>query len=325
MADAVTCLGSTCSLASDYMSWTPIIAGTVLIVVMMLAVLFMIGRAMGRKEWEALSKTEMYHTFVAVIWTVIISAVVLTSCNLACTIGNGQSPINTATSYLSGLEEKMGTCIERLLNLAKDLRIYSTFQLMVPPYTTSCASGMCIQPYSGCRVVADTFETMATAYMAPFIASLLAQRFALSAIAVMAFQMILPVGIILRISPFGREAGAFLMAVAISLYIVFPLTFVFAEKATSAIIGKDPSYAINVDDISMQSLNRAMENEYLRALGYPWPIDCAEFDPIEKLLKLVGNLLPQAVFFPALSMIITIASAKVLSKVFMYDFQDIWE
>jgi hypothetical protein len=324
MVDAVTCLGSTCSLASDYMSWTPIIAGTVLIVVMMLAVLFMIGRAMGRRDWEALSKTELYHTGIAVIWTVIISAVVLTSCNLACTIGDGQNPINTATSYLSRLEEKMGACIERLLDLAKDLRIYTSFNMMIPP-SPSCMSGLCVQPYAGCRVVADTFETMATVYMTPFIASLLAQRFALSAIAVLAFQMILPVGLILRISPFGREAGAFLMAVAISLYIIFPLTFVFAEKATSMIISKDPSYAINVDDISLPSLNTAMENEGFKSLGFPYPFDCAEFAPMEKLLKLVGNMLPQAVFFPALSMIITLASARVLSKVFMYDFQDIWE
>jgi hypothetical protein len=137
--------------------------------------------------------------------------------------------------------------------------------------------------------------------------------------------MILPVGLILRISPFGREAGAFLMAVAISLYIIFPLTFVFAEKATSMIISKDPSYAINVDDISLPSLNTAMENEGFKSLGFPYPFDCAEFAPMEKLLKLVGNMLPQAVFFPALSMIITLASARVLSKVFMYDFQDIWE
>ena len=87
MVDAVTCLGSTCSLSGEYAtSWMPIIAGTILVVVMMLAVLFMIGRAMGRREWEALSKTELYHTGIAAIWAIIISAVVLTSCNLACTM-----------------------------------------------------------------------------------------------------------------------------------------------------------------------------------------------------------------------------------------------
>jgi len=325
MVDAVTCLGSTCSLSGEYAtSWMPIIAGTILVVVMMLAVLFMIGRAMGRREWEALSKTELYHTGIAAIWAIIISAVVLTSCNLACTMGDGQNPIDTATSYLSGLEEKMGACIERLLGLAKDLRIYTALDMMIPP-SPSCLQGLCLQPYMGCRVMADNFETMATVYMAPLVASLLAQRFALSAIAVLAFQIILPVGLILRISPFGREAGAFLMAIAISLYIVFPLTYVFAEKATTAIMNKDPSYSINVDDISLPSLEAAMGNELQKSFGLPYPVDCAEFAPMEKLLKLVGNILPQAVFFPALSMIITIASARVLSKVFMYDFQDIWE
>jgi len=308
----------TCGLASDYLSWMPIIAITILITVMIIAIVYMLGRAFMRRDWEALAKTELYHTGIAVLWVAILTVFVYFSCNLSCFMSDGRNPIDVATSYLSDLQDKLSTCVIRLLDLAKEIRLMSSFNMIIPP-STSCGNGVCIAPYQGCRVIADNFETVSS-ILAPFIGSLMAQRLALSAISVIAFQLLLPIGLILRITPFGRDAGAFLMAIAVALYIVFPLTFVFAEKATNVIM---QAYPVNPDDIEVPNLTRGAGLDALAGLGMPFPTDCAKFELTEKVLKLIGNILPQAVFFPALSMIITLASARVLSRIFMYDFEDV--
>jgi hypothetical protein len=147
-----------------------------------------------------------------------------------------------------------------------------------------------VSPEEGCGYIANSLEQIAF-MLAPFIGSLIIQKFALTIIAGTAFTLLLPVGIILRLIPFAREAGAFLIAIAVALYIVLPLTYVFAERATANI------------PLESASIN-----------------SCDDIAAVKSMLSAIGNALPQAVFFPALSMIITIAAARVLSKVFTYDF-----
>lgn len=52
-------------------------------------------------------------------------------------------------------------------------------------------------------------------------------------------------------------------------------------------------------------------------------LNCIAPETTLSILQNIGKSLPQAVFFPALSTIITIAAARTLTKVFKYDFQEI--
>ena len=278
-----------CGLGSDYLSWMPIIALALLSVTLFLSLLYMFGRAFGRREWEALAKTELYQTAIAAVWVVMISAFALSACSVSCGLTGGKGPFASALTYLNNIQENIRTVTEGFLNAAMKLRIGAA--IAIP----GGGGSNTWRPYAGCSIVADNLEQLAV-MLTPFIGSLIVQKISLSIIAAFVFKLLLPVGVILRIVPFARETGALLLAVAVALYIVLPLTYLFALRATLGVISP------NVPTISM--------------------LDCTAQSATENIFATVGAILPQAVFFPALSMIITIASARVLTKIFQYDFQE---
>jgi len=283
-----TCL-NTCALSEDYSGWIKIIATVLFAVVALLSSIYMIGRATGRRDWEAMAKTELYQTGIAAIWVIIIASVATTSCSVACLLTGEDNPILASTSYLSSLRSVMDGGISQLFDIARNVRVKSAIMLSIV--------GVIVRPWSGCDVVANSYEQMAT-LMSPFIASIIAQQYVLSFIGTFAFQFLLPMGIILRLIPFVRESGAALMALSFALYIVFPLTYVMADKMTAGI---------------------RPEAMVFREAGRECVAPQIAFDN----LTMLGKFLPQAVFFPALSTIITIAAAKTLTKIFRYDFQEI--
>jgi hypothetical protein len=288
MAATETCMTG-CTLASDYVSWVPIVGIVILSVLLLLAIIYMLSRLFNKREWEALAKTELTQTFAAVIWIVIIAAFAAFTCSVACSITKDTNPFTTSLDYLNNLRGILESRINELLVVAKDIRIKTAIMYWLP--------GVAIKPFDGCAVIANNLESF-TAILAPFIGSIMVQQYALSLAQNLAFTVILPIGIILRIIPYAREIGAFLIALAVALYIVLPLTYVFADKAMSTV---------------------TLSAKTIESPGQ----DCVDPGKAKEIFETIGYTLPQAVFFPSLSMIITIAFARSLSKVFMYDFQDI--
>jgi hypothetical protein len=287
MVEAETCMTG-CSIASDYVSWMPIIAIAILAVFLLLAIIFMISRVFGRKEWEALAKTELTQTISASIWVIIITAFAMTSCSVACSMTKDENPFTTSLGYLSGIRGTLESYMNQMIDIARDIRVKAATAYWLP--------GVSVRPYEGCATIANNFETMSMMF-APFIGSILVQQYALSIVQNLAFAVLLPIGVILRIIPYARELGAFLIALAVALYIILPLTYVFASKAMST---------VSLPTISLQSPGT----------------DCISQSKAKEVFDSIGYTLPQAVFFPTLSMIITIACARSLSKVFMYEFQE---
>jgi hypothetical protein len=253
-------------------------------VVFILALLYMLSRLLNKREWEALAKTEMWQTANALIWVVVIGAFATLLCTFSCQASGDESPFTTAAAYLGSVQNNFETAVSTLLDTAKAMHIKSAYALSM--------FGTMVSPYEGCSVLANDYEQM-SAIMAPFIGSVIIQRFALMTISGIAFTLLLPIGVILRLLPFAREAGASVIALAVGLYIVLPLTYVFAERATSSI-----SIAVEA----------------------PSSWECIDQGAVKTTFSTIGNAFPQAVFFPALSMIITMAAIRVLSKIFMYDF-----
>lgn len=294
------CLTGTCAFitgsSSGYVAWLPIAAIAVFITLIAVATLYMFGRALGRRDWEALARTELYQVGVAAIWVfIIIVPLTLFMCNLSCQI-SGDDPFTTAVGYIHSVQSRTEDFSVSLLNIAKKIRIGSAQADYIWP------TGVIVKRFEGCAMIANNYETIVT-ILAPFIGSLIFQQIMLLMINNFAFQILLPIGVIMRVIPPLRSAGATVMAIAIALYIVLPLTYVFADKATQVPISKyhilpadPPNYDLNCMDAATMKTN-------LESLGY---------------------LLPQAAFFPALSMIITLGAARVLSKVLMYDFMELF-
>ena len=59
---------------------------------------------------------------------------------------------------------------------------------------------------------------------------------------ILAFNLMLPIGILLRVTPFTRGLGSALIAIAIGFYLVYPLTLLFNEKTVEYYHGNDPNW-----------------------------------------------------------------------------------
>lgn len=259
-----------------------------IVVVFGIAGLFMLSRLLGKKDWEAIAKSELYQVGIATIWIIIIAAAATTTCSVSCSITSDNSPFTTATTYLATVNAGLEQNSQNLINIAEAIRIKSALNIGL--------TETFVAPWNGCNIVAGNYQTF-SAILSPFIGSLILQELALVMINNIAFTLLLPIGMIMRLIPFLRESGSFLIALSFALYIVLPLTYVMADKATAGITttivqGSNAYNCVNPGE----------------ALG---------------IMQTVGTALPQALFFPALSIIITIAAARSLSKVFNYDFQEI--
>ena len=301
MVDLSTCMGG-CALGTEYTSWQPIIALVVLTVLLLLSLIFMFARILGRREWEALARIELTHTLAAVIWVVIIGAFALGACSAACTVTKDENPFTTASDYVSKTRSTLESQLSQLIEIARDTRFKSSDMYFL--------GGVIVRPWQGCNAIAGNFEFMSV-MLAPFIGSLIVQQYFLSLVSNLAFQALLPIGIVLRLIPFAREMGAFLIALSVALYIILPLTYVFAVKAMDSIPAADTNLGLFGQKCTPTPI------------GDLCAIDCVNPVKTQQIFESIGYSLPQAVFFPALSMIITLGSARVLSKVFMYDFQEL--
>jgi hypothetical protein len=287
MTDVATCM-KTCALSPEYSGWMSTAGALVLTIVLGLSVLFLISRLVSKREWEALARTELYQVAIATVWVIIIASAATATCSVACSMTNNDSPFTSSITYISGVRNTLEDSSIRLLDKAKEIRVKSALNFGL--------LNAFVGPWSGCDNVAGNYETFSI-ILSPIVGSLIIQQYALIFINNIAFQLLLPLGILMRLIPFFRESGAFVIAMAFALYIVLPMTYVMAETATA---GLSPA---PVDTSS--------------------PMDCVAPGTALNIMQNIGYSLPQAIFFPALSTIITIAAARSLSKVFKYDFQEI--
>ena len=289
ISEIPTCL-TTCAFSPEFgnQSWTLLIGGIIITVALALSVGYMISRALNKREWEAKIRMETYYLIIAVIWFMIISAVANLTCSLSCSITHGESPFMSAKEYTASVKSELESFSNQLLEKAKNIRIESAVAMQILDVQ--------IMPEAGCENIASTYENFAF-MLTPFIASMIVQEYALILISQIAFQFLLPLGIVLKLVPGLRDSASYVIGIAFALYIVLPLTYVLAEKSTESI-----------------AINSISTN----AGG-----DCVSVDAVSDIMQGIGGLLPQAVFFPALSSIITIGAARAFAEIFKYDFAEL--
>jgi len=281
-----TCL-RTCAFSSEYQSWAPLVGGIIITVALALSIGFMISRALNKRDWEALVRMEVYHLTIAVIWTVIILTVTNLTCSISCSITKDENPFQTAIIYLNNINTKFSSVFSDLYEKARAIRIESSFSYAV--------GNLFYSSVAGCENIAQIYENFAF-MISPFIASLIIQQYALILISQIAFTFLLPIGIILRLIPGLKDSSSYVIGIAFAMYIVLPLTYVFAKEATQG---------LEIKPISTDAK------------------DCISAEDLQTILTDIGYLLPQAVFFPALSSIITIGAARAFAEIFKYDFAEL--
>ena len=289
-----------CAFQSEYWDWVPFMALAIFISFFIVAIVYMLSQFTRRLDWEFWAKSELYQTIISCILIGGIVAFASISCQISWSVAGGD-PFNVADKYMHGLLwNEMVPQVQKMF----DKSLLATRQAALSIAVPSCTGLFCFSPYAGYSTISYLLETLAF-LVTPIGASLLFQKLFLSFIKQTAFVFLLPIGFILRTIPFTREAGAYLMAIAIGFFIVFPLTYVFNKTV--------------MDEVRMDPLLSSWCNYDKSGLG----ASSSRLGPgaLCEIYQKTGALIPQAVFLPALNLIITVTFIRVMVKVFMHDYQ----
>ena len=125
MANLNVCLDAlkTCAVSADYVDWFTIITAVLLTVVAALSILFLVSRALGRKDWEAFARAEYYQTGIAAVWVVIIASTATAACSISCMVVDEDSPFLAASSFVADTRAKLQKISNELFELAQDIKI----------------------------------------------------------------------------------------------------------------------------------------------------------------------------------------------------------
>ena len=289
-----------CSVSQDYFNWIPFMVLLILITFFLISLVYMLSQFFRRQDWAYWAKSEFWHTIASCIMISIIFGFVGTICLISENIAGGD-PFYISDRYLhSAIWNQLVPAVDNLFNLSFKAQKWAAFTIGL----ISCSFGVCFQPFAGFGTLSYNFETMA-ALITPLGASLLFQKLFLQFIKDIAFTIVLPIGFILRVFPFTREAGAFIIAAAIAFYAVFPLTYVFNQMIMMEVL-QDPMVASWCDN---------------SIVGFGGGISGLGFGTC-RALNTVGQILPQAVFLPALNLVITISFMQALSHVLSRDYEE---
>jgi hypothetical protein len=147
----------------------------------------------------------------------------------------------------------------------------------------------------------------------PFSASLMVQEIILQVIQGIAIPFVLPVGAVLRIFPPTRDAGSFLMASALGFSIIYPFTYVMHQSIVPNMVKN----AMGEEGFEQVLVDRGQSDLWVfspiyKGYGYLFDVDNMIYKPVIA----ISFLLLQALFLPALSMILTISFIKGIAKFF---------
>ncbi len=155
--------------------------------------------------------------------------------------------------------------------------------------------------------------------------SISVQAFLLIFISLAAITIILPLGLILRTFYPTRKLGGFFIAVAIGLYVVFPLTYLF----DAVLLNSYNSSPANSSIVSISSNATSLESEMISSINATNSTRISSITSIESdashifssvnslinsLLSFVSSLIMQVFILPIFSIVITGISIKEFAE-----------
>lgn len=270
----------------------------------LLSLFWMSAQFFKRPEYESFVSIETHQLIVSAILFVTIFGAVLFSCEMSVAFAGGD-PFELATGYLSRISNNYALKAVLSLEATKAFTQYWGSMSFRWGLTVWGVATPAFPSFLMIERVVDFLLMLIT----PFTASLMTQQLILEAIKGTAVAFILPAGLVLRMYPPTRGAGSFLMATAIGFQIVYPYTYVMHKIVVEKMMAD-----AELDD----TMAGMFGDENLEGGLWPWAVFSHGFFDIKAMLfrpiDMTGFLLLQALFLPALSIIITVSFIKGMAK-----------
>lgn len=337
----------------------PVVAITTFITSIVIVLCYYLGEAMGHPRITLWAKTEIVQLLVSVFAAVLLFTAIQSFCSIdAMSLSSfvTQKTFAPLTIYDSAYQYLFKTS-EFAHNTMVIERFYlGAFNLLEGRHYWNCqytgcnsllcclfgTSGMSSSPYAYASVISVSFNIAFNTTVFSYLSALnylFILKYAYSGI----LLFMLPLGIILRATPFMRNVGSLLIAVCIAFMIVYPTIlsmFYILTQSEESVFFNFENYISpnNANLVYAQSENQlskvgtAVINDLTRLLGSLVTLD--GLIPIGGLfpsgsyagevffngmyevdaLKLAGKSFLMAVFFPTLALLGAIASVKYVSK-----------
>ena len=294
--------------SEGYFSWLPVVISLFTIVYLLLALGYMLSKFLQKPEYEARIKVEFSRQFISLFFIFVIFAFSSILCSASYTVSGDQNPFDTGIEFVSriGLVE-IPKNVNTLWDSSINARKLSTIMLGMP----SCMMGVCYTAFPVGTYISYHLDMLAMTIM-PFSASMIVQVLFLDFIQKYFLALLLPAGFLLKITPVTRDAGAFLISLALSFYFILPMFYVMGS-----LIDEEINFSVisNIKSTipSFKEGNILLEANVSNAY---------EFDN-NNSLKSVGELAYYSMIafsLPMLAVIISIAGARALFPIFSKDF-----
>lgn len=284
------CMGLAGNTPGAFSSSLTLIAISAAIVIALIALAYMLGEGSHDEKLSVWSKDESANLVISLILASVVIGAFLLSCNVAWEYFGERSPYQISYNYLDGLSNRAGLAtIGRLTRESLDDQIKATAFI----YTNIPYYGGMGRAYHANVRARSAQKELVMDIMMPAIVSLKLQKIVLESIESFGL-LLLALAIFLRVLPFTRDIGNFLVAIAFSLYVIFPFTYAInaLTEQASPNMGIPPSGSFDF------ALDR---NPACEATG-----NCT--------LLVAGSLFPQAILFPNISIVIMAACTAAIWK-----------
>ena len=207
----------------------PILASTIVFISLIVLITYLVSKILHIPSWEAYLTIELSDLITSLLIVVLIIGLYIASGAVAGVIINDpdvDTPPAAAIGVLSGIIGDLEEIRTDSFTIQACASILSTFHKR----TGESALNITFKLFPGIDLFVSIMGMLANGFIM-LEASLKAQMILIQIIDVIAVPILLPAGIILRFLPPTRDAGAFILALAIGFGIIFPLTYVINENS----------------------------------------------------------------------------------------------
>ena len=158
------------------------------------------------------------------------------------------------------------------------------------------------------------------------VISIYMQGVLINVIATIAMPLLIPLGMVLRSFYFTRRLGGAIMAIAIGLFAIFPLTYVLDAQITASYYGSMNQVMLQnaqgrVNEFGSQAgaLGSANKSAASSIIGGVESLASSIFKYFENIVEeesySISILVVEVIFFPVFSVILTIISIRELARI----------
>ncbi|MBI4399217.1 hypothetical protein HY570_00570, partial [Candidatus Micrarchaeota archaeon] len=258
--------------------WVPIGLVAIVISFLLVGIAYMIAELVKMPELNAWAKNELYESIIStfflgsvlavmILLNVFIAAVSLSTEDASGPLGvpvvEGGHKIlpphfEVAEAYLKEVDTRILDTYISLIIADQYIDALGTLTVSAPvdPFAVGLRVNVGLTPAAGLAMISNTLITVSDT-LAIMDVVLIAQSTLLKFIEETMFSIFLPLGIVLRAFPITRRLGSTLIALAITLYVVYPLTL----GINHAVIKAVPTYD-NLERLDTQKFNQIVTDHY---------------------------------------------------------------